>query len=91
MAQLYQGAADEAKKWASAGMTTPKMWNEGVAPSIISEGHERIKTYERAIEKQKPSFSPTVVREFANESDASKAGLTPGTRVKIGGKMGTWQ
>lgn len=54
VAQLYQGAAEEAKKWASTNMTTPKAWNEGVAPAMLAEGRERIKTYERAIEKQMP-------------------------------------
>lgn len=31
------------------------------------------------------------VREFASEAEAAKAGLKPGTRIKIGGRMGTWQ
>jgi hypothetical protein len=29
--------------------------------------------------------------EFATEADAAKANLKPGTKVKIGGKTGTWQ
>lgn len=31
------------------------------------------------------------VREFATEAEAAAAGLAPGTRVKIGGKTGTWK
>ena len=52
VAQLYQGAAEEAKKWADANFTTPATWKQGVAPAIMAEGHERIKTYERAIQAQ---------------------------------------
>ncbi len=53
IAQLYEGARKEAEQWASANMTTPKAWREGVAPSIIAEGKERINTFTRAIEKQR--------------------------------------
>jgi hypothetical protein len=53
VAQLHQGAADEAKKWASANFTTPKAWKEGVAPAMLAEGAYRIKTYESAIAKQR--------------------------------------
>lgn len=49
IAQLHQGAADEARKWASVGMTTPKAWKEGVAPAMRAEGHARLKTYTDAI------------------------------------------
>lgn len=35
--------------------------------------------------------APASVQEFATESDAAKAGLKSGTRVRIGGKTGTWQ
>lgn len=49
IAQLHQGAAEEAKKWASANMTTPKAWKEGVAPAMRAEGHARLKTYNDAI------------------------------------------
>lgn len=31
------------------------------------------------------------VQEFATEADAAKAGLKPGTKVKIGGVSGTWK
>lgn len=35
--------------------------------------------------------APGAVPEFATEAEAAAAGLAPGTRVKIGGVMGTWQ
>lgn len=31
------------------------------------------------------------VQEFATEADAAKAGLKPGTKIKINGRPGTWQ
>lgn len=63
IAQLHAGAAEEAKKWASANFTTPAAWNQGVAPAMMSEGAERIKTFERAIQRQRiggnaPPVSP---------------------------------
>lgn len=54
IAQLHTGAAEEAKKWASMGMTTPATWKEEVGPAILAEGRERLLTYERAIAKQRP-------------------------------------
>ena len=53
VAQLHQGAAEEAKKWADAGWTTPKQFLEGVGPAMKTEGRFRIKSYEDAIEKQR--------------------------------------
>lgn len=37
-----------------------------------------------------PHANPGGIPEFATEADAAKAGLKPGTRVKIGGVPGTW-
>ena len=31
------------------------------------------------------------IREFATEAEAAAAGLAPGTRIRIGGKSGTWR
>ncbi len=59
IAQLHQGAADEARKWADANMTTPKAWKEGVAPAMLAEGQERLKTYQRAIQAQRPGGAQT--------------------------------
>lgn len=53
IAQLHQGAAEEAKKWADANFTTPKAWKEGVAPAMLQEGKMRIETYQNAIQKQR--------------------------------------
>lgn len=52
VAQLHAGAQAEAQKWANINMT-PKVWNEGVAPAMLAEGKERLKTYERAISAQR--------------------------------------
>jgi hypothetical protein len=64
IAQLHQGAADEARKWADANFTTPAAWNQGVAPAMHAEGAERIKTYQRAINaaklgQQNPAAPPS--------------------------------
>lgn len=40
----------------------------------------------------RPQRAPsTDIPEFATEAEAEKAGLKPGTRIKIGGRPGTWQ
>jgi len=59
VAQLHQGAADEAKKWADANMTTPAAWNEGVAPAMMEEGRYRLKSYKDAIGSQRVTTPPT--------------------------------
>jgi hypothetical protein len=43
-----------------------------------------------AVGPTSPSGAGTV-REFNTEAEAAAAGLAPGTRVKIGGKTGTWK
>lgn len=53
IAQLHQGAAEEAKKWADANWTTPKQWKEGVAPAMKDEAKVRIVTYDSAIKRQR--------------------------------------
>lgn len=56
-AQLHQGAAEEAQKWANINMT-PASFNE-VAEGMLAEGKERIKTYQDAIKAGQGNFSPT--------------------------------
>ena len=51
IAQLHQGAAEEAKKWADIGLT-PKMW-ASVAKAMHDEGAGRIKTYTDAMDEQR--------------------------------------
>ena len=51
IAQLHQGAQEEARKWASINMTPASF--DAVANAMQQEGSERIKTFERAIEKQR--------------------------------------
>lgn len=60
IAQLHQGAADEAKKWADANWTTPKQWKEGVAPAMKDEAKARIQTYDEAIKAQRLGGKDTV-------------------------------
>lgn len=52
IAQLHQGAADEAQKWASINMT-PQSFIEGVGPSMKQEGSYRLTTYQKAIDRQR--------------------------------------
>lgn len=51
VAQLHQGAAEEAKKWADIGMTPASF--DSVAKAMADEGHYRIKTYEDAMSAQR--------------------------------------
>lgn len=72
IAQLHQGAAEEAQKWADANMTTPKAWKEGVAPAMLAEGKERLKTYERAITAQRDKRN-----EAAGTRNPGEGGMGP--------------
>jgi hypothetical protein len=47
-AQLHQGAADEAKKWASINMT-PASWG-AVSQAMLAEGANRLQNYQAAIQ-----------------------------------------
>ena len=38
-----------------------------------------------------PESTSAAIPEFATEAEAAKAGLKPGTKIKIGGRPGTWQ
>jgi len=51
IAQLHQGAQEEARKWANINMTPASF--DSVAQAMQAEGAERVKTFERAIEKQR--------------------------------------
>lgn len=50
-AQLHQGAADEAQKWANINMT-PASWQE-VAGEMKAEGRQKLKTFQDAIVYQR--------------------------------------
>lgn len=67
VAQLHAGAQAEAQKWANINMT-PKVWNEGVAPAMLAEGKERLKTYERAIVAQRGGDNSGAAGRRANDS-----------------------
>jgi hypothetical protein len=70
VAQLHQGTMEEASKWANINMT-PKSFNEGVGPAMVSEGEARLKTYEDAVKYQKSGG--------AGDSDTPKKGPSAGT------------
>ena len=53
VAQLHQGAAEEAQKWASINMTPESF--DAVAKAIHDEGHKRLQTYQDAISKMNPN------------------------------------
>lgn len=93
IAQLHQGAADQAQQWASANMTTPKAWREGVAPAMTAEGRERIKTYERALAsakvgQQNPAPQPSPNAPSAASGVPITATGPNGQKLKLEG--GQW-
>lgn len=92
IAQLHQGAADQAQQWASANMTTPKAWREGVAPAMTAEGRERIKTYERALASAKVGQQNPAPPPSPNSPSASSVPVTAtgpnGQKLKLEG--GQW-
>ena len=51
VAQLREGAREEAQKWANVNMT-PTMWGE-VSTAMKAEGQERLKTYQDAVTYQR--------------------------------------
>jgi hypothetical protein len=69
-AQLHQGAAEEAQKWANVNLT-PASWAE-VSKSMKEEGTERLKTYQNAIAAGEGNFG-----------DTGGAGGPPGKRIKV--------
>jgi hypothetical protein len=92
IAQLHQGAADQASQWASANWTTPEAWKKGVAPAMKAEGAERIKTYERAIEKQRMGAGGASTTSDPTKAAVERAGYTyePNAyeyRLGIGGQV----
>jgi hypothetical protein len=52
VAQLQEGAREEAKKWSDINMT-PASFIEGVGPAMKAEGANRVATFEAAIAKQR--------------------------------------
>jgi hypothetical protein len=68
-AQLHQGAAEEAQKWANINMT-PASW-EAVAKAMHEEGINRIQTYQDAIKWSQNHFSK------GGAGDSTMPGTTP--------------
>ena len=94
IAQLHQGAQEEARKWVNINMTPASF--DAVGDAMMEEGKARIKTFKNAIDAQRsdrggaPPPGPAEMPTFATEAEAAAAKLAPGTRVTIGGKTGTW-
>ena len=61
IAQLHQGAADEAKQWASVNMTPASF--DDVAKSMMEEGQNRIQTYADAIRAQQPRGTTDLTKQ----------------------------
>jgi hypothetical protein len=57
VAQLNEGARQEAQKWANVGMT-PSSWRE-VSKSMLEEGQNRIQNYQEAIKGRRVGGQPT--------------------------------
>lgn len=96
VAQLHQGAADEARKWANINMT-PASWN-AVSQAMHDEGENRLQNFEDALKKQRVS-TPGADKDqqphsFATEAEveaAAKAGtIMSGDKVIVGGRSATW-
>jgi hypothetical protein len=66
IAQLHQGAMEEAKQWANINMT-PSMW-DSVSDAMKAEGQQRLQTYDSAIDAQ---------RQFTGGGDAGTGGFMP--------------
>lgn len=99
IAQLNQGAADEAQKWANINMT-PASW-AAVSSAMKSEGRARVQQFQSSIrtmggrDGDGADQAGTAKTSFASEAEAEaaeKAGtLQKGAKITIGGVPGTWQ
>jgi hypothetical protein len=73
VAQLHEGAREEAQQWANINMT-PKSFTEGVAPAMLAEGQARLQQLDQAIAKQRqrglekdsPQGTATVIKVDEN-------------------------
>lgn len=74
VAQLHQGAMEEAQKWANVNMT-PASWKE-VSQSMKDEGKARLKTYQDAIDKGR-------IAPGAKPSGTAAASFDPDTQALI--------
>lgn len=90
-------ARKEIESLLASKMTKPQV--REVIDLAKQEMRNRLSSYDDQVKvlrdrmsiKGSVSSSSGAIQEFATEADASKAGLKPGTRVRIGGKTGTWQ
>lgn len=82
VAQLNQGAAKEAQKWADANYTTPAQWM-AVGKAMKDEGRFRVKTYEDALESQKVGAKNPDASITAAPTPASAAPSTVTTQQQF--------
>jgi hypothetical protein len=69
VAQLHQGAMEEARKWANVGMT-PAAFDE-VSAGMHAEGQNRVQNFESAKSSQEGAFTPP------NAAATPNAGAAP--------------
>jgi len=74
VAQLHQGAMDEAKKWASVNMTPSSF--DAVAASMLGEGENRIATYQTAITYMKDRTGNGGASTAPAKTDAAQKGAS---------------
>jgi hypothetical protein len=72
IAQLHQGAAEEAQKWANSNMT-PRSF-DSVADAMLGEGDNRIQTYEQAIKGQRVGGKKEDAPAASSDSGAPAVG-----------------
>lgn len=92
-AQIQQALGTGAKLLEGRVNALNTRWNNGMDTDT---GYPRLMSPQAkqsldALLGRSAAPSAASAQEFATEADAAKAGLKPGTRVKIGGKTGTWQ
>lgn len=94
-AQMHEGARVAGQVFMNSDMTLGQvMGNYKVMTEILKSNDAALK---KIVEEEKKkianegSSSSDAIREFATEAEAEAAGLKPGTKVKVAGKLGTWQ
>ncbi len=74
VAQLSEGAREEAQKWANVGMT-PDMFN-AVAQNMLGEGQARLRTFQSAMEGQTPGRSQGAGQPAPDQGGGEASGPT---------------
>lgn len=82
VAQLHQGAAEEAQQWANVNMT-PASFDE-VARAMHGEGENRIQNYQEAMKEQRPGAD----RQPAGGGQKTPTATLNGRKIEVRG--GKW-